>query len=810
MKIKQTLLSLLSIVLIGNVEIAAANYKITEGNWTLNYLEAENSIDIEYGGRAILNDAYSLVVYNFEGSEQSISIASNGSVTPDIYKENVANELGDGTCYVFAYTSGGVVMKQKFTFYPDSSFLLAQVTLESLDGSILRSNNMVALASDSDNTMVEGSTNRRMLWVPFDNDEFVKYNNFSLSNVESTSHEVTSLFDGDSRNGIVAGSIDHDTWKSGVSVKASQYVVGKFSCFSGYTDYWTHDIMPHGKVKGSEIASARFMFGVFDDWRDGMDTFASVNATFAAPIEWTKGNPMGWNSWGVMEQYVNYDGVVETAEFIKNELFGLGFHNNEGQTVISLDSFALDNISYSKLYTLGTKVFSDGEYKVLGGTKQGTNQILGLYDCPFTAWEWILDSQMDGTGVGGAPTYKWRDACLKFNGVIRENGGMNGYFIDPTHPGIRARLEFMFKRWDTMNCRYVKMDFLNYGIMEGDSWYDPDVTTGTQAYNYGMKIVRELAEQYGIYVLESISPIFPYQYAHARRVSCDSWSYIGNSEYVMNAISYGWWTDKLYPVNDGDHLVMCRYNSADETDGENRARATTGMATGAFIFGDNFSEAVVNGNGSVLGNPNVSKAIALKMMGNVDINDYVRNNTGSFRPVEGFRPSSGNLAESLFVRETEQYVYFIVFNYTTYQKSSTIDFAKIGIANDNVGEIKELWLNEDVTFDNEKLSYKVPAKDARIYRIAKKDYSGIENIDKETDATDVKAVVVMTGDECVVSATDEISVIGVYDASGRRIMYRDNIGMSVVSLPINVVEGVYIVKCELVDGSVVVQKCFSR
>ncbi|MBQ8774164.1 MAG: hypothetical protein IJZ17_06830, partial [Muribaculaceae bacterium] len=233
-------------------------------------------------------------------------------------------------------------------------------------------------------------------------------------------------------------------------------------------------------------------------------------------------------------------------------------------------------------------------------------------------------------------------------------------------------------------------------------------------------------------------------------------------------------------------------------------------AVNEVIFGDNFSEAVVNGNGSVLGNPNVSKAIALKMMGNADVNDYVRNNTGSFRPVEGYRPSSGNLAENLFVRDTEQYLYFIVFNYTSYQKSSTIDFAKLGIAYDNVGEIKELWLNEDVTFDNEKLSYKVPAKDARIYRIAKKDYSGIENVEAAIDDAEAKAVVVMTGDECVVSATDEISVIEVYDASGRIVASRDNIGMSVVSLPINVVEGVYFVKCELADGYVVVHKCLSR
>ena len=95
------------------------------------------------------------------------------------------------------------------------------------------------------------------------------------------------------------------------------------------------------------------------------------------------------------------------------------------------------------------------------------------------------------------------------------------------------------------------------------------------AYNYGMKIVREEAAKYGMYVVESIAPIFPYQYAHGRRQTCDRFSEIGESEYVMNAISYGWWTDRLYTVNDPDQLVLCKADhNAAETMGENSARAT--------------------------------------------------------------------------------------------------------------------------------------------------------------------------------------------------------------------------------------------
>ena len=59
-----------------------------------------------------------------------------------------------------------------------------------------------------------------MLKVPFDNDGFVRYHKNRLTG-DMTSYEVSALYAGESRRGIVLGSVEHNRWKSAVEVKAS-------------------------------------------------------------------------------------------------------------------------------------------------------------------------------------------------------------------------------------------------------------------------------------------------------------------------------------------------------------------------------------------------------------------------------------------------------------------------------------------------------------------------------------------------------------------------------------------------------------
>lgn len=800
---KKQLISLFIIVIAAMTTIAAKaeNFTIKEGKWTIIYDESEKGLAIDYDGRRIFNNAYASIQYNKKGSS-STSTYRTGSVSlkPTITSFEVNNTLGTGHCYQFAYNKNGVTLKQLFTFYSDKPYMIVSATLEGNEETEIESRQMIAFATANESTPFNGQNNR-VLWVPFDNDGHVKYKNRTLTdNSENISHEVTAIFDGDSRYGLVVGSIDHDTWKSGIKTKGTDgNKLTVLQCISGHTSSDTRDSRNHGKISGKEISSARYFVGIFDDWREGLDTYAATNALIAPPAEWTKGNPIGWNSWGVMQTKVNYEGVESTARFLKDSLYKYGFHDREGKTVISLDSYAEDNISTDNFKKLGTKILSKGTYIENGNKLAGTNQTLGHYYGPFIIWEWTLDDKVEGTGTDEIPEYLWSDAALKVNGKIYKVTSNGGYATDPTHPAVKANIEYTLKLWNSWGVKYVKADFLNNGIIEGDSWYNPEITTGVQAYNYGMKILSETAKLYDMYIVESISPIFPYQYAHGRRISCDRFSEITESEYVMNALSYGWWTDKLYAVNDPDHLVMCKQNNnAKETLGENRARATTGMITGAYIFGDNFSLTGLKG-GAKPGYPEESRKRAIKIMGNKDINEYVRTNTGSFKPLEGDNPSSSQQAESFFVRDTEKYFYLAIFNYSgSSEKRGEVSFERMGIDAANIESIKELWLNETVTYDNQKLSYNIPTKDARVYRITKNTNTGIADIKKEETNININ---IESNNSICIKADKEIDSVAIYNTSGTLLSKNSCNSDKEITLPFPASNNIYIIKTEFIDGS---------
>ena len=779
----------------------AENVQITEGKWTIASYDSVKGINIDYNGTRIFNNIYASAKYNKKGSSTTTTLRSGTiSLRPTITSFNVNDTLGTGKCHQFAYTKNGITLKQRFTFYNDKPYMIVSAAIESNEDIEIESREIIAMATSTASTPFKGENNR-VLWVPFDNDGHVKYKNQTLTNnSENTSHEVTAIYDGKSRFGLVAGSIDHDTWKSGIKVKGTDgNKLTTLQCISGYTSSYTRDSNSHGKLSGKEISSARYLIGIFDDWRTGLNTYATTNAQIAPPAKWTKGNPMGWNSWGVMQTVVNYGGVEETARFIKDSLYQYGFHDNEGKTVISLDAFAEDNISQENFKKLGTQVFKENGTYIEGQKKGSTNQTLGLYYGPFVIWEWTLDIKVKGTGTNGTPEYKWRDAALKVNGNIYKVSSNGGYATDPTHPAVKANIEYTLKLWNTWGIKYVKVDFLNNGIIEGDSWYNPDIKTGVQAYNYGMKILLETAQLYDMYIVESISPIFPYQYAHGRRVSCDRFSEIAESEYVLNAVSYGWWTDKLYTVNDPDHLVMCKQNNnAKETIGENRARATTGMVTGAYIFGDNFSLKALK-DGAKPGYAAESRKRAMKIMSNKDINEYVRNNTGSFMPLEGDDPSSSQQAESFFVRDTEKYFYLAIFNYSGSEtKKGKVKFERMGIDPENVGEIKELWLKGDVTYDDNAISYDVPTKDVRVYRITKNTNTGIGDIKINEPQIAIKN----NGDNNVsINADKEISIVTIYNTSGTLLSKEHYNSEKEITLPLPANNNIYIIKTTFADGS---------
>lgn len=703
---------------------AMAETSLSMGLWDAVY-DDDGNLNFSYNGQDALLDVYATMSYRIVDADKGGSFDTRSIAAGSAKVVDIEDEFGVGKSLQISHDNGTVVMTRHHNFYETLPYMIVSASLKAHDGSVVATNNVKPFVTETKSSPLKGSSNR-MLWVPYDNDAHGRYEVYTF-NQQKTSYEVSVVWDASSRFGLVAGSVDHDKWKSGITFKGSQHKhLTKLECLSGIVDGYTRDrIAKHGYVKGTEVSSARYMIGFFDDWRVGMETFADACTTVAPRAVWEGGNPMGWSSWGVLQDHVNYQSVVDCATFMKEELYDLGFHDKDGQLLISLDSFAEGgNISASEMAKLGKRVLGSGTYKDGRETKQGLNQRVGCYG-GLVIWEWSFDGHVPGTGYQGQPAYKWRDCMLKVNGQPYSvmDGGQY-YAIDPTHPAVRQNMEYTFQKWASYNVKYVKFDFINAAGCEGDSWYNPEITTGKMAYNYGMKIVHDLAAQYGMYVLESMAPLFPYRWAHGRRMMCDRFSELGESEYTLNGLSWAWWTDRLYTVNDPDHLVLRKhgYNGA-ETAGENRVRATSGMVSGAYLFGDNFSDAVNRGY------PAASREVAATFMGNADINEYVRNNVGSFRPVEGGDYTSSQQCERKFMRETDRYLYIAVFNWSKYlPMESSITWERLGFDPDNVGEIKELWSGATITPTEDGISYEIPGGDVFVFRVSKKNYDGIENI----------------------------------------------------------------------------------
>jgi alpha-galactosidase len=151
-----------------------------------------------------------------------------------------------------------------------------------------------------------------------------------------------------------------------------------------------------------------------------------------------------------------------------------------------------------------------------------------------------------------------------------------------------------FERFVRLGFDYIKLDFLTHGALEGDH-YQKAITTGVQAYNLGMAHIRDLLapEKLGkaFLINLSIAPLFPHGHAHSRRISCDAFETIEDTEYMLNALTYGWWINNtLYRFNDPDHTVL--YKSANQraiSEHEGRSRLNASVIAGtSLLMGDDY------------------------------------------------------------------------------------------------------------------------------------------------------------------------------------------------------------------------------
>lgn len=579
--------------------------------------------------------------------------------------------VSNNTVIVTSTGTGMQLIKQYFIFDQNDSFL----TRLEVDGVALKSNWMGPVVVDTSGYVDIGSYfDDRALYVPFDNDGFDCYAAMPI-NSTSNSCEVSAFYDNVTRDGLVVGSVTHDTWKTGVYFKGSGTDrLVNLNVYGGSVSSQTRDVMPHGQVVGDVISSPTVFVGFGLDWRTVMQNYASENTTIVPRRVWNGGVPFGWNSWYGLTSSINYNDAIVASDFIYSNLQSNNFNNN-GTVYVNLDSY-WDNLNASQLQYFANNCYANGQKP-------------GIYWSPFV-W-WGSTNNTTNTMVEGS-SYHYSDIALRTtNGSFQLIDG--AIALDPTHPGTRRRIDYYINMFKRYGFDYLKLDFLTHGALEGVH-YDPNVTTGIQAYNQGMQyLLQDMGDQ--MFFSESIAPLFPYQYGHSRRIACDTSTYIRETAYQMQAVTYGWWINgNLYQYNDPDCMKF-----AGATTNENQSRVISCAISGTVFL-----------NSDDLTAPS-SQALALSCLTNAAINQVAQAGR-TFIPVEG---NTGTNAATVFVRQDGTTWCVAVFNYTANAVTTNVNLARCGISGNYIPV--DLWSGAVSTISNASMTVNLNAKQAKLFRL---------------------------------------------------------------------------------------------
>lgn len=584
---------------------------------------------------------------------------------------------GKGEKYIIEQRGNGIRLQQIFYVYPDKPFFFAQVKVY---GKGVAANYIAPLVTDK--LTIEGEGDKRGLYVPFDNDMWARFDARPFDKANYTSSEVTALYNDSTRSGLVIGSVEHTVWKSGIKVQYTGTNQLSLAAFGGLADsIITHDNIPHGKVsvKGSLCSSPKIMVGMFDDWRAGMEEYAKAN-TLAEPrkiFKWNKATPMGWNSWGVIQNKLTIDKAKRVVDFFADSC--KQFRNADNTLYIDLDSY-WDNLVKGGLQG---DVSQLKEFVQYCRSKQ---LVPGIYWAPFADWG-KYDRKIEGS------SFSYPASWITQKGIAVEVDGARA--MDPTYPGTKERIVYYINKFKELGFEMIKIDFLGHGALESDHYYDPGVTTGMQAYKIGMEFLVSVLDG-KMLTYAAISPTMATgRYIHMRRIACDAFSAIDNTEYTLNSTGYGWWQNKLYDYVDADHIVFNK-----ETPGANRARLASGLVTGTLITGDDFAATGEWSNA------------ARQLLQNKELLNIIKDGR-SFRPVDA---NSGKRAPELFTRTIDGITYLAVFNYDQSPRTYTISSERLGFRNGTKLKWQELFTKTASTASG-RLSLTIPPADAAIYKI---------------------------------------------------------------------------------------------
>ena len=485
-QIRQLTFLLILSALTNFVNVYATDIHSNDWDITLN---PNHSFTFNYKGKTLLKNAYARAI-----SSDNEDLLSLDYPTIALHSEAISDAFGTGTKYVYTFSGrqGKPNMEQVFYLYNKHNYLLTELSLVSSAGKI-SSHLLAPITTTTALSVLPTQGDNRVLTVPFDNDKFRTYNamKWSLLSVGTTSSEVTALYNISTREALCLGSIEHDTWKTGVEVRTSgNNILKRLTLYGGYVSSATNDVATrHGSVSGTRVKSPKMFIGYFNDWRTALETYADANALVRPKKESAPKGIFGWQSWGGMEKNVNYEGATDVSNFFAQRLQKEFSKDNSHKTYMVLDSY-WDNLNETQLRSFANQCTTKG-------------QTPGIYFTPFSFWG--KESELDWSVPGTNGQYKYKDIVLRVNNKPIKVGG--ALSLDPTHPGTKQMLANQFALFKSWGYRFIKLDFLNSGCVEADSYYNTSVTTGMQAYTEGMQYVESQLNDFFIDL--SISPLFP-------------------------------------------------------------------------------------------------------------------------------------------------------------------------------------------------------------------------------------------------------------------------------------------------------------
>lgn len=647
--------------------------QFTAGQWTLDVNVTTGETDIKYAGTTLVakNRAHFRV-----GSQQY----DQAQMTfRDVTEQDISDDFGTGKEVCVISEKDDIRAFEYYYIYSDKPYILTQLVLVS--SSKISSNYLAPVYSTSEVKFLPAEENYN-LFVPWDNDEWVSYNNYAFGG-DLTSCEVTTLYNAPSGNALVVGSIEHTVWKTGVTASTkSSGEISSLKAFGGLSNNWTRDYdFPHGSLSGTKVSSPKIMVGYFSDWRDGMEQYADLNAIVAPRLPWEHGKPFIWNSWGVIQTALTYDDANQVSLWMAENL---PEYKNDGTVYVCLDSY-WDNLTTNRLKQFAKDCHDRG-------------QKAGIYWTPFVDWSNTPDRQVEGT------KYTYSDIWLRKDGQPIKRTGASA--CDPTHPGTRARIEKFMGNFRDWGYDFVKLDFMDHGALQADSYYDPSITTAMQAYASGMALIDSVAGD--MYINLSIAPLFPTQFAHGRRIACDAYASIDNTKYTLNSTTFGWWLDRAYTYNDADNLVF-----QGQSENVNRIRTLSGVITGILSIGDDFSK---DGDAT-------AKERAIKLLNNKALMQCA-SQTKAFRPIDA---PSGTGCASTYYTTVADTVYLATINWNTRNQQYTFDYGQLGLEPGTDYTATELWSGNPIALEDG-LNVTVKKLNCLIFKIHPKCDTAIDDV----------------------------------------------------------------------------------